>query len=233
MVLLAWCSSLSFRYLPAIQCDLWCELSSAFLIICSLSIPKALFMQHSWHWTMLCCFHGNLWQHITVRLDRYTIPHFPSCQSSAKPYYVRSKVYLSSILSLTVAKDKWLGKSVRTGQEYINIGINPNFHNFGTWGVKSLIQRPLRDFFSPSFSWLCHFLDLCNKPEWDHTIIQFIRDFRRSLVWPPPPAQSWVSYEILPGFSGLYPVGFSQAPRMKTAHPFWATIFFTHLDDYV
>lgn len=40
-----WCSSLSSAYLPAMEYDLWSELSSVFLIICSLSILKALFMQ--------------------------------------------------------------------------------------------------------------------------------------------------------------------------------------------
>lgn len=40
-----WCSSLSSGYLPAMEYDLWSELSSVFLIICSLNILTALFMQ--------------------------------------------------------------------------------------------------------------------------------------------------------------------------------------------
>lgn len=64
-----------------------------------------------------------------------------------KTLLCQTKVCLPSVLSLTMANDKWLRKSVRTGQEYINTGINPNYH-FGTWGVKSLLQRPWIDFFS-------------------------------------------------------------------------------------
>lgn len=49
----------------------------------------------------------------------------------------------------------------------------------------------------------------------DHRTIQIGRDLRSSLIQ--PSAQSRVSYDIRPGYSGLYPSGSSMRPRMMMA----------------
>lgn len=156
------------------------------------------------------------------------MPHFPLCQPSQKPYYVRPKVCLSTVLFLTMANDKWLGKAAEMGQEFINAAVNSNLHNFVTLRVKYLIQR-VYIYICFFLSRYCHFLDLCNNPEWKHRLIFiFFKRLQRSLVWPPVP--SWVSCEIFSQIFISLCLHSFLGWRLQTVsgEPF----FFTHLGNY-
>lgn len=157
------------------------------------------------------------------------MPHFPLCQPSQKPYYVRPKVCMSSVFVSNHGKWQMTRENCWNGPRIYQYCYKLKPSSF--WNLESKIfnSKVFNIYINICFlSKYCHFLDLCNNPEWKHRIFFFFNRLQRSLVW--PPARNWVSCEIRPisqVFIWLH-LHSLQGWRLQTVsgEPF----FFTHLD---